>query len=128
MSSFATNLIDVMQSLTHVPSGTVLAERIRWARSAASRAKGLIGSSLEVSEALIIAPAKQVHSFFIGGEIDVVFCDADWRVVHVVSPMRRRRITRWVAGARYVIELPPGTAARVEIDDLLELVEAPVGA
>ena len=105
----------------------MLAERIRWARSPMARARGLIGSSLGVSEALIIVRASQVHTFFMDGGIDVVFCDRGWRVLHVVSPMPQRRITRWVRGARYVVELPAGAADGVGVNDQLELVESPVG-
>jgi uncharacterized membrane protein (UPF0127 family) len=104
----------------------MLAERIRWARSAMDRARGLIGSPLGADEALIIVPASQVHTFFVGA-IDVVFCDHGWRVLHVVSPMPPRRVTKWVRGARYVVELNPGVAAGVAVGDELELVEAPVG-
>ena len=41
--------------------------------------------------------------------IDVVFCSKDWTVRHVVRSMRPRRITKFVLGARYAIELPAGT-------------------
>jgi uncharacterized membrane protein (UPF0127 family) len=122
------NLIQVTRCLTHASSGAILAERIRWARSAVARARGLIGSSLGPEEALILQPAKQVHTLFMAGPIDVVFCARDWRVLHVVSPMHPWRISRWVGRALYAIELPPGAASRVQIDDLLELVERPVGA
>lgn len=123
----ASNLIHVTQRLTHASSGVVLAERIRWARSIPARARGLIGSRLDPLEGLILQPGNQVHTFFMSTAIDVVFCDQDWRVLHVVPQMPPWRITQWVRGARYVIELPPGAASGVELDDALALVESSVG-
>lgn len=115
-------------SLTHRPSGEVLAERVRLARSVSARIRGLIGSALRDGEALVLQPAKQVHTFFMSGPIDVVFCDEHWNVLHVVSPMQPWRLGKWVRGARYAIEMLPGAARVVRPGDTLELVERPVGA
>ena len=105
-----------------------MAARVRWARSMRARVRGLIGSMISEGEALILEPAKQVHTFFMGGPIDVVFCDAEWTVLHVVSPMRPWRIGKWVRGARRAVEFPPGAAHGISPGDKLELVERPVGA
>lgn len=70
-------------------------------------------------EALVIEPAAQVHTFFVRFPIDVVFCDDDWTVMHVVSPMARRRVSRWVRGARFVVELRAGSATAVRAGDRL---------
>jgi hypothetical protein len=88
----------------------------------------LIGAPLDPGEALIIQPAKQVHSFFMKYPIDVVFCDAEWRALHVVSPLHPWRISKWVRGALYAIELPPRVASGVKVGDLLGSVEGSVGA
>jgi len=88
----------------------------------------LIGAPLGPAEALILQPAKQVHSIFMKGPIDVVFCDEDWCVLHVVSPLHPWRISKWVRGALYAIELPPRVASEVRIGDVLGSVEGPVGA
>ena len=69
----------------------------------------------------MIEPAKQVHTFFMTFSIDVVFCDADWRVRHVVHRMQPFRVTRLVASARRVIELPAGMAADVRPGDALRI-------
>ena len=91
-------------------TGTVLADEVAWARSRRERARGLIGRRLLVAgEALVIEPARQVHTVGMRYAIDVVFCDRDWGVLHVVRGLRPNRITRWVPGARYVIELPDGS-------------------
>ena len=110
------------ERLVHERSKDVLADRIGWARTSFQRSRGLIGrAALESGEALVIGRAPQVHTFFVRGPIDVVFCDEGWTVLHVVSPMRRRRISRWVRRAEWVVELPAGAAAGVEPGDSLSL-------
>lgn len=109
------------ERLTHVTSGIVLANKITWARSWFARARGLIGFTLKPGYALVLCPAKQVHTFFMRHPIDVVFCGEGWDVLHVISPMPRRRVSRWVTGARFVVELPSGAGAEVRAGDRLQL-------
>jgi uncharacterized protein len=63
---------------------------------------------LRAREALIIDGGRQVHTFGVREPIDVVFCDDDWNVLHVVRAMKPARLSRWVRRARFVIELPEG--------------------
>jgi uncharacterized membrane protein (UPF0127 family) len=112
----------VTERLVHERSKDVLADRIDWARTSFQRARGLIGRpALEPGAALVIGRAPQVHTFFVRFPIDVVFCDEGWTVLYVVSPMGRRRISRWVRRAAWVVELPAGTAAGIEPGDTLSL-------
>jgi uncharacterized protein len=91
-------------------SGRIVAHDLRWARSFAERSKGLIGGPpLAEGQALVIEPGIQVHTFRMGFPIDVVFVGRDWRVRHVVRGMKRRRMTKFVLGSRYVIELASGS-------------------
>jgi hypothetical protein len=102
----------------------VLARDVRWARTAAERARGLLGGPpLEPSEALVIERARQVHTFGMTYPIDVCFCDRSWRVVHVVAGMRPRRVTRWVARASYAIEMRAGELGDVGPGDQLSVGE-----
>lgn len=57
----------------------------------------------------MIAPGSQVHTFRMRYPIDVVFCDKNWNICHVVEAMRPNRISKWVWRARCVVELPAGT-------------------
>jgi uncharacterized membrane protein (UPF0127 family) len=94
--------------------GAVLADKLTWARRPFERTRGLLGRPpLRPGEALVIEPGAQVHTIGMGYEIDVVFCDRGWTVLHVVHALPPWRITRWVRGARYAIELPAGAAAQV---------------
>ena len=74
-----------------------------------ARGKGLLGGRvLEPGHALVLEPAKQVHTIGLRYPIDVVFCTRDWEVLHVVENMRPLRVGRLVARAHFVVELPGG--------------------
>jgi uncharacterized protein len=118
----ARNLLHVKVCV--VSSGTVMASELRWARSAADRTKGLIGvDALPSGTAMVFEPARQVHTFGMRFPLDVVFCDRDWRVVHVVRSMPPRRLTRLVWRARLALELSGGSLPEeVKVGESLELV------
>lgn len=105
------------------PTGEVLAHTLEWARTLRRRMRGLIGRKppLAPGHALVIERASQVHTFGVRGSIDVVFCDDDWVVRHIVRAMRPNRIGRWVARSRYTVELPGGTLGSLEEGDRLIL-------
>ena len=93
-------------------SGRIIADQVAWARSFRERSKGLIGRPpLRQGEALVIEPGTQIHTWRMTYPIDVVFCDAEWKVRHVVRGMVPRRMTKLVSGSRYVMELPAGAVA-----------------
>jgi uncharacterized membrane protein (UPF0127 family) len=103
-------------------SGEVVARDVLWARGRLTRAKGLIGRPpLEPGQALVLSGGGcQVHTFGMSYPLDVVFCNAEWKVVHLIRCLRRRRLTRWVGGCRYVIEmradaLPRGVQVGVQL-------------
>ncbi len=87
--------------------GRKIADRAVVVQTAWSRIKGLLGrDQLVRGQALVIEPARQIHTFGMRFPIDVLFCDRDGRVVHIVRHMRPNRLSRWVLRARYVVELP----------------------
>src|SRR3954454_5781821 len=98
----------------HGPDGRLLFDRMRFARSSRSRLRGLLGRrSLPAGEGLAFRE-KSIHMFFMRMPLDIVFCDADLRVLKVVAELRPWRAAA-SAGARYVIEIGPGEAARLGI-------------
>ena len=118
----ATNLIDVTERLINTRDGAVIAASVTWARTPVARVRGLMGRPpLRSGEALVIVPATQVHTFGMATAIDVVFCDRNWLVLHVATQLARRRVSRWVRGARFVIELPGASASGVSVGDRLML-------
>ncbi|MDP9226556.1 MAG: DUF192 domain-containing protein [Actinomycetota bacterium] len=91
-------------------SNVIVASELKWARSMFSKARGLIGTPvMSPGAALVIEQAKQVHTFGMTFPLDVVFCDPEWLVLHIVRSMAPGRMTRLVWRARFVIELPGGS-------------------
>ncbi|HEV3473619.1 MAG TPA: DUF192 domain-containing protein [Actinomycetota bacterium] len=95
--------------ITHETTGTVLADEVSWASSFRARARGLIGRELKPGAALVFERASQIHTFGMSYPIDVLFCGADWSIVHLVRALPPNRVTRWVRRSRRVIELPGGS-------------------
>lgn len=89
---------------------TVLATRARLARDFWSRLKGLIGTKdLNDGEGLVIMPCNGIHTMFMSFPIDVLYVDAEHRIVDIdigIPPWKLSLPRRY---SRYVIELPAGT-------------------
>lgn len=100
-----------------------MANTLRETCSSFDRMRGLIGRPLREGEALLIPSCRQVHTFGMRDPIDVIFCDGDFRVVHVVREMSPRRVSpvRW--DARSVIELRSGAAREVAPGETLHVCE-----
>ena len=89
-----------------------------------ARMRGLMGRrGLESGEGILLRPAPSIHTFFMRFAIDVLFLDADMRVLRVVEALRPWR-ARSCRGSRVVIEMPAGEAARrgVTVGERLELL------
>jgi uncharacterized protein len=90
-----------------------------------SRGFGLMGrKTLSEGGGLIIRPCSSVITFFMRFPIDVLFVDANGRVVHMVYAMRPWRTGRLVRASRYVVELPTGVlkATETALGDTIEIV------
>ncbi len=95
--------------------GTVVCPRCTVADSPWPRLKGLLGrSGIDPDEGLLIRPTNSIHMFFMRFPIDAVFLDRDLAVLRVVPELQV-----WKAasqkGAKAVLELPAGAAARAGI-------------
>ena len=103
-----------------VADGRVLAS-VEVAEAYRTRAKGLLGRD-GIDGALLLRPARSVHSFGMRFPIDVAFCDADLYVLDLVV-LRPHRVTfpRW--RSRAVIEAEEGAFDRwgVHVGDQLEV-------
>jgi uncharacterized membrane protein (UPF0127 family) len=94
--------------------GRVLLDRVRFARSLRTRTRGLLGrTELDPGEALAFHE-RAVHMFFMRMALDVVFCDAELRVLKVAARLRPWRVSATFRG-RVVLELGPGEAGRLGI-------------
>lgn len=88
------------------------------ARTAWSRMVGLLGRG-SVGDGLVIEPCASIHTFFMGFSIDAIFISREGEVLHVERALHPWRMTRFVKGARAVIELTPGGAMGTEAGDRL---------
>ena len=88
-----------------------------------SRRRGLLGRD-GVDGALLLRPARQVHTFGMRFGIDVAHCDDDLRVLRVTT-MAPWRLGRWCRKARCIVEAEAGAFARwnLRVGDRLELRE-----
>jgi uncharacterized membrane protein (UPF0127 family) len=94
--------------------GRLLLDRLRFARRARTRMRGLLGRrELSPGEGLAFRE-KSIHMFFMRMALDIVFCDQELRVLKVVPELRPWKMAA-CAGARYVLEIGPGEAGRLGI-------------
>jgi uncharacterized membrane protein (UPF0127 family) len=71
---------------------------------------------------LFIEPCSSIHTFFMRCSIDVLFLSSTNEVLATYCPMPPWRMTRWVAGARKVLELDAGGALDTHTGDILQAV------
>ena len=83
------------------------------------RRRGLLGRD-GIEGALLIDPARSVHTVGMRFAIDVAHCDREMRVLRVRT-MRRGRIGLPVRGAHKVIEAEEGSFRRWGIEPGVEL-------
>jgi uncharacterized membrane protein (UPF0127 family) len=99
--------------------GEVLAS-LEVADTRAARRKGLLGRD-GLEGALLLVPARSVHSLGMRFPLDVAWCDRDLRVLRVAR-LPRHRITRSVLRAHAVLEAEAGSFAHwnLTVGDQLE--------
>jgi uncharacterized membrane protein (UPF0127 family) len=99
--------------------GDVLAS-LEVADDGPARRKGLLGRD-GIEGALLLTPARSVHSLGMRFPIDVAWLDGDLTVVRIVR-LARNRMTRPVLRAHAVLEAEAGAFARwgLQLGDQLE--------
>jgi uncharacterized membrane protein (UPF0127 family) len=99
---------------TNQSKGAILARRVRVATSFQDRCVGLLGTTtLPVDQGLYLTPCRSVHTFFMRYAIDVIFLDAQHRILsaRTLAPWR---FSSWERRAAGVLELTAGTLARTQ--------------
>jgi uncharacterized membrane protein (UPF0127 family) len=92
--------------------GSFVCERCLLAETPLTRLKGLLGRrELPPGEGLLLRPASSIHMFFMRFAIDAVWVDRELTVLKISSELAPWR-TAACRGARGVVELPAGEAAR----------------
>lgn len=91
------------------PGGRLVAV-VDEARTPWQRMVGLLGhASLPCGQGLLLAPAWSIHTWFMRMPIDVVFLDADGRVLRVFPELPAWRLVSGSRRARTVLEFGAGT-------------------
>jgi len=90
--------------------------RLELADTAWKRSVGLLGrKSLAANSGLWLSPCNGVHTLFMRFAMDVLFLDAQGRILRQVGDLRPWRFCGPVRGARAVVELPAGTLAALRL-------------
>ncbi len=93
-------------------SGVEIAHRVEIADDFFSLARGLLGrSNLPAGEGILLVGCWNIHMFFMRFAIDVVYVDAELRVLKTRPALRPWRLSA-CPGAHTTIELAQGTLAR----------------
>ena len=115
------------QQLVLQKTGAVILESLSVANSFWGRLRGLMGAKvLGSAEGLALIPCNSIHSFFMRFPIDVLFLDAQGRVLRCEQAMLPWRIGAFVPGAKMAIEANAGVlSTTVQVDDIVEIREQP---
>lgn len=111
--------------LRNAASNETIASVVR-AHGMFERTFGLLGSpSVPVRSGMWFERCAAVHTLGMRSAIDVIFLDADERVLRTVAEVAPNRLAVLCPKARITIELGPGTLerARVNVGDRLYLLE-----
>ncbi len=96
--------------ITNRTRNTFLGTRVKAATTFWSRLRGYIGRARpKQGEGILLVPCDAIHTWWMCFELDVLFLDDRGRVLELVQSLRPWKRTRKVPGARYVLEVPPGT-------------------
>jgi uncharacterized protein len=66
--------------------------------------------TLRPGHGMLLTPCTSIHTAFMRFEIDVVYLDAEFRVLSVHTPLKPWRLSWGAVGTRHALELPAGTA------------------
>jgi len=104
----------------------VLFEEAKFARNFFERLKGLMfKKDISEKEALIFENCKQIHTFFMKFNIDVIYLDKEFKVIKLEENVVPFRICKWVNKATYIIEIKSGLIKKkkIEIGDKIKFIE-----
>ncbi|MEO0128692.1 MAG: DUF192 domain-containing protein [candidate division WOR-3 bacterium] len=114
-----------MATLINISKNTIISNKAIVGDTFFKRLKGWLGrKNFNWGESLIIRPCKWIHTFFMRFPVDVIFVNAENKIVAMKSCFKPWRISGIYWRARFVIELPCGTIKRTSttIGDIIELI------
>lgn len=89
------------------------------ARTLLARARGAIPNGVDPDTCLVLPGARRVHTFGMRVALDVIFCDAEWKILHIERALGPRRFSARVPAARWGIEVSAGAADGLSVGDRL---------
>lgn len=114
-----------MPLLRNSTTGQIVATRIDRLSSFLHRAVGLLArTTIRPDEGVWITSCRAIHTLGMRVAIDVIFVDAQGRVIRVDSNVKPNRLALGCKGADSVVELGSGALHEVDVlpGDVLELV------
>lgn len=95
--------------LLNVENGRVLAEEVHQAHTFVKRLKGwMFKPSLPSGQAVHLQPCRRIHTFFMNFAIDVLYLNAEDRIIAVEKQIPPGQWGKRVLRTRSVVELPAG--------------------
>ena len=107
--------------------GTFLGVDIKRADRLRARLLGLYRHrNLSLGDGIWLVPCNNIQTIGMKYSIDVVFLDAEHRVVRVFTHVKPGRVIWWVPGARSAVEVPAGAVESSETrpGDRIEFAES----
>lgn len=106
-------------------NGEIFADKIMLADNFSQRLVGLLDKKkLDSGEGLLINKCKQVHTFFMKFNIDVIFLSNDDIIVAIENDFKKSKISGYEKKAFKVLELKAGEAEKfkIKINDHIKFV------
>lgn len=109
------DFLDVL-SFRNETKDKLLASRVTCARGFVDRLSGLlVAPKLAPGEGLWLMPCRMIHTWGMRYSLDILFLDADLRVVGSCEQLTPFRLSPLHLRARSVLELVAGTISSVEV-------------
>lgn len=95
----------------------IVLNKVVLADSFFKRLIGLLGKGkLDNEEGLLICHCRQVHTFFMKFNIDVVFLSKQLEVLYIQEDLAKNKISKYIKDSYYVLELNGKTAYNIGIE------------
>ena len=93
-----------------------LAFNVYIAETITQRTLGLMWvSDFNEGSALILAGGGGIHTFMVSQPLDLLFLDQHKRILRIIGSISPSRISPWVRGAKWIVELPAGSLEGADI-------------
>jgi len=106
-----------MDNYLALRDNVILFNEVKLANDFCSRLVGLLRTkSLDEHQGLLLEDCKQVHTFGMKFNIDVIFLSREGEILNIKKDMRPGRISQYVKKAFWVLELKSGSLNRNNLE------------